>query len=286
MSSSVGPVANFAKEFVSQPMVREPGVRCAANRTRQSMRSCPPPWTLRLDRHSRSATVRTRSRATPKSGVCRPHPALLEKPTEPTGAPESTSQNCSVLDGHECQIYECHQQGSSVEGHSHVRAAAFDGSEENGRTASARGEDPAWRRRGQCLPAPDRSTPSPDSNAGRRYGEPGRRRAAYALPARSPGASRGARSPDPWPDPTPLRGLFGGAGARLEGLRLLNGRFVLKAEPGDAALQILVPSGRVFGPADGIVANTSCLAPGLPAADGWRFRHPWPNQRFAVNHPR
>ena len=45
-------------------------------------------------------------------------------------------------------------------------------------------------------------------------------------------------------DRTPLLGLLDEAGARLEGLRLLNGRFVLKAELGDAAMQILVPSGR------------------------------------------
>ena len=70
---------------------------------------------------------------------------------------------------------------------------------------------------------------------------------------------------DPWPDPTPLLGLLGEAGARLEGLRLLNGRFVLKAELGDAVLLILVPSGRVFGPEDGIVAK---LAGAEPAAGG------------------
>ncbi len=67
--------------------------------------------------------------------------------------------------------------------------------------------------------------------------------------------------PDPWPDPTPLLGLLGEEGARLEGLRLLNGRFVLKAELGDAALQILVPSGRVFGPGDGIVAKLGLSLP-------------------------
>ena len=38
-------------------------------------------------------------------------------------------------------------------------------------------------------------------------------------------------------------------------LRLIGGRFVLKAELGDAALQILVPSGRLFGPRDGIMAK-------------------------------
>ena len=50
---------------------------------------------------------------------------------------------------------------------------------------------------------------------------------------------------EPDPDPTPLLGLLGEAGARLEGLRLLSGRLVLKAELGDEALQILVLSGRV-----------------------------------------
>ena len=67
--------------------------------------------------------------------------------------------------------------------------------------------------------------------------------------------------PDPWPDPTTLLGLLGEAGARLEGLRLLNGRFVLKVELGDAALQILVPSGRAFGPGDGIAANLGLSLP-------------------------
>ena len=67
--------------------------------------------------------------------------------------------------------------------------------------------------------------------------------------------------PDPWPDPMPLLGLLGAAGARLEGLRLLNRRFVLKAELGDAALQILVPSGRAFGPGDGIVAKLGLSLP-------------------------
>ena len=61
--------------------------------------------------------------------------------------------------------------------------------------------------------------------------------------------------PDPGPDRTSLLALLGEAGARLEGLRLLNGRFVLKAELRDDAIQILVPSGRAFGPADGIMAK-------------------------------
>ena len=44
-----------------------------------------------------------------------------------------------------------------------------------------------------------------------------------------------------------LLGLLAEAGARVEGLRLLDGRFVLKAELGNALLQIMVPSGRAFG---------------------------------------
>ena len=91
--------------------------------------------------------------------------------------------------------------------------------------------------------------------------------------------------PDPWPDPAPLLGLLGEAGAQLEGLRLLNGRFVLKAELGDAALQILVPSGRAFGPEDGIVAKLGLSLP-LEApvgriADLWRVagRSPPPRTR-------
>ncbi len=65
-------------------------------------------------------------------------------------------------------------------------------------------------------------------------------------------------------------GLLGEAGARLEGIRLLNGRFVLKAELGDAALQILVPSGRAFGPGDGIVAKLGLSLP-LEAPVGRMF---------------
>lgn len=61
--------------------------------------------------------------------------------------------------------------------------------------------------------------------------------------------------PQPRPDSTPLLGMLERAGARIEGLRLIGGRFVLKAELGDAALQILVPSGRLFGPRDGIMAK-------------------------------
>ena len=77
--------------------------------------------------------------------------------------------------------------------------------------------------------------------------------------------------PDPWPDPAPLLGLLGEAGARLEGLRLLNGRFVLKAELGDAALQILVPSGRAFGPGDGIVAKLGLSCRWRPRSAGSRI---------------
>ena len=72
-----------------------------------------------------------------------------------------------------------------------------------------------------------------------------------------------------------------------QALRLLGGRFVLKAELGDAALQILVPSGRTFGPADGIVAK---LGLGLPLeapvgriVDLWRVsgRPPPPRRGWA-----
>ena len=93
--------------------------------------------------------------------------------------------------------------------------------------------------------------------------------------------------PDSWPDATPLLGLLGDAGARLEGLRLMNGRFVLKAELGDAALQILVPSGRAFGPADGIVAklrlDLPLEAPVGRIADLWRVagRPPPPRPGWA-----
>ena len=65
----------------------------------------------------------------------------------------------------------------------------------------------------------------------------------------------GEPDPAPWPEPAPLLGLLAGAGARVEGLRMLYGRFVLKAELGNALLQILVPSGRAFGPDDEIMAK-------------------------------
>ena len=74
--------------------------------------------------------------------------------------------------------------------------------------------------------------------------------------------------PDPAPlDPAPLLGLLAEAGARVEGLRLLDGRFVLKAELGNALLQIMVPSGRAFGPSDGIMAKLGLSLP-LEAAVG------------------
>ena len=95
----------------------------------------------------------------------------------------------------------------------------------------------------------------------------------------------GEPDPDPWPDPTPLLGLLAEAGARVEGLRLLDGRFVLKAELGNALLQILVPSGRAFGPGDGILAKLGLPLP-LEAVvarigDLWRVtgRPPPPRRR-------
>ena len=48
----------------------------------------------------------------------------------------------------------------------------------------------------------------------------------------------GEPDPEPWPDPAPL---LAEVGARVEGLRLLNGRFILKVELGNALPQILVP---------------------------------------------
>ena len=71
----------------------------------------------------------------------------------------------------------------------------------------------------------------------------------------------GEPDPEPWPDPAPLLPLLAGAGARVEGLRLLDGRFVLKAELGNTLLQIVVPSGRVFGPGDGIMAKLGLPLP-------------------------
>ena len=95
----------------------------------------------------------------------------------------------------------------------------------------------------------------------------------------------GEPDPDPWPDPAPLLPLLAEAGARVEGLRLLDGRFVLKAELGNALLQIMVPSGRTFGPGDGIMAKLGLSLP-LEAAVGrvedlWRVtgRPPPPRRR-------
>ena len=77
----------------------------------------------------------------------------------------------------------------------------------------------------------------------------------------------GEPDPEPWPDPAPLLPLLAEAGARVEGLRLLDGHFVLKVELGNALLQIRVPSGRTFGPGDGIVAKLGLRLP-LEAAVG------------------
>ncbi len=77
----------------------------------------------------------------------------------------------------------------------------------------------------------------------------------------------GEPDPEPWPDPAPLLGMLAEAGARVEGLRLLSGRLVVKAELGNAVLQIMVPSGRAFGPDDGIMAKLGLRLP-LEAAVG------------------
>ncbi len=71
----------------------------------------------------------------------------------------------------------------------------------------------------------------------------------------------GEPDPDPWPDPTALLPLLAGAGARVEGLRLMSGRLILKVELGNALLQILVPSGRMFAPGDGIMAKLGLSLP-------------------------
>ena len=95
----------------------------------------------------------------------------------------------------------------------------------------------------------------------------------------------GEPDPNPWPDSTPLLTLLAGAGAQVEGLRLLDGRLVLKAELGNALLQILVPSGRAFGRGDGIMAKLDLPVP-LEAVvarfeDLWRVtgRPPPPRRR-------
>ncbi len=95
-----------------------------------------------------------------------------------------------------------------------------------------------------------------------------------------------------WPKPAPLLLLADAdAGARVEGLRLLSGRFVLKAELGDAALQVLVPSGRAFVPGDRIMAKLGLDLP-LEAAVGriedlWRVAgRPRPPRKERIRHGR
>ena len=96
----------------------------------------------------------------------------------------------------------------------------------------------------------------------------------------------GEPDPDPLGSP-PLLVLLAEEGARVEGLRLLDGRFVLKAELGNALLQILVPSGRPFGPGDGIMAKLGLdlplEAPVARIVDLWRVtgRPPPPRSRRA-----
>ena len=83
----------------------------------------------------------------------------------------------------------------------------------------------------------------------------------------------GEPDPDPWPDTTALLPLLAGAGARVEGLRLMSGRLVLKVELGNALLQILVPSGRMFAPGDGIMAKLGLSLP--PEASVARVEELW-----------
>ena len=107
----------------------------------------------------------------------------------------------------------------------------------------------------------------------------------------------GEPDPDPWPDPAPLLAMLAGAGARVEGLRLRDGRFVLKAELGNALLQIMVPSGRAFAPGDGIarhrdgdvipavIDGNRCGSPG--SAMVWRSRgiRGYPDRATPTCHP-
>ena len=67
----------------------------------------------------------------------------------------------------------------------------------------------------------------------------------------------GEPDPDPCVDGTPLLPLLAEAGARVEGLRLTDGRLVVKVQLRAASLQILVPSRRVFDPRDEIMVKVA-----------------------------
>ena len=71
----------------------------------------------------------------------------------------------------------------------------------------------------------------------------------------------GEPDPDPYPDPAALLPLLAAAGAKVEGLRLVDGPLVVKVELGEAVVQILIPSGRIFDPGDGIMVKLGLSLP-------------------------
>ena len=71
----------------------------------------------------------------------------------------------------------------------------------------------------------------------------------------------GEPDPDPYPVPAALLPLLAAAGASVEGLRLVDGPVVVKVELGESVVQILIPSGRVFDPGDGIMVKVGLTLP-------------------------
>ena len=61
------------------------------------------------------------------------------------------------------------------------------------------------------------------------------------------------------PEPPTLAELLESPGARLSGLRLLDGAVVVKLEQGEAAVHMRVADGGAFDPAGGVMVQTSAV---------------------------
>ena len=62
------------------------------------------------------------------------------------------------------------------------------------------------------------------------------------------------------PRATPIEGSAVADGLSVAGLRLIDGRLVLKLEYGGAAVQLFIEPGNVFSPGDGVLAQHDLLA--------------------------